>query len=337
MLEECKRVEKLGLMYLNIHPGSTTRKCTKEESIKRIASAINHIHSHTSYMTIVLENTAGGGGTIGVDFRELKSIIDAVENKDRIGVCIDTCHAFASGIDLTKKNGVEKMVKDFDEVIGLKYLKAMHLNDSTGGLGSNRDVHQPLGEGQLGLDTFRQIMNCDALRGIPLILETPWGQNEYGPNHGWAKEIKLLRSYVGVKEIEQKKTGIAKLFDKKKTVKEEKPKEEKKEKTAKKEKVEKKGTKKINSTQIHGVFVQQRIHFFELLLFLVTGGGLRFCEDEVDFTVKKESIRLCLHLSFAFSNRSIYEFTRSGLNPLSLTKNDRNPSLSILVNLIVTF
>ena len=243
MLEECKRVEKLGLMYLNIHPGSTTRKCTKEESIKRIASAINHIHSHTSYMTIVLENTAGGGGTIGVDFRELKSIIDAVENKDRIGVCIDTCHAFASGIDLTKKNGVEKMVKDFDEVIGLKYLKAMHLNDSTGGLGSNRDVHQPLGEGQLGLDTFRQIMNCDALRGIPLILETPWGQNEYGPNHGWAKEIKLLRSYVGVKEIEQKKTGIAKLFDKKKTVK-----EEKKEKTSKKEKVEKKGTKKINST-----------------------------------------------------------------------------------------
>lgn len=248
MLEECKRVEKLGLMYLNIHPGSTTRKCTKEESIKRIASAINHIHSHTSYMTIVLENTAGGGGTIGVDFRELKSIIDAVENKDRIGVCIDTCHAFASGIDLTKKNGVEKMVKDFDEVIGLKYLKAMHLNDSTGGLGSNRDVHQPLGEGQLGLDAFRQIMNCDALRGIPLILETPWGQNEYGPNHGWAKEIKLLRSYVGVKEIEQKKTGIAKLFDKKKTVKEEKPKEEKKEKTSKKEKVEKKGTKKINST-----------------------------------------------------------------------------------------
>ena len=92
-------------------------------------------------------------------------------------------------------------------------------------------------------------MNCDALRGIPLILETPWGQNEYGPNHGWAKEIKLLRSYVGVKEVEQKKTGIAKLFDKKKSVKEENVKEEKKEKTSKKEKVEKKGIEKSKSAK----------------------------------------------------------------------------------------
>lgn len=249
MLEECKRVEQLGLKYLNIHPGSTAKKCTKEESIGRIAAAINYIHSHTSYMTIVLENTAGGGGTVGVDFKELKSIIDRVENKDRIGVCIDTCHAFASGIDLAGKNGVEKMVKNFDEVIGLKYLKAMHLNDSTGGLGSNRDVHKPIGEGQLGLDAFRQIMNCDAFRGIPLILETPWGSDEYGPNNGWAKEIKLLLGLGGMKEVEKKKTGIAKLFDQKKSaknatkgnqVKGETKEEEKKETVTKKAKAEKK-------------------------------------------------------------------------------------------------
>lgn len=197
MLQECQRVEKLGLCYLNVHPGSTAGKCTKEESISRIAKAINMIHSKTEYMTIVLENTAGGGGTVGVDFKELKSIIDRVENKNRIGVCIDTCHAFASGINITTKNGVEKMVKEFDEVIGLKYLKAMHLNDSTGGLGSNRDVHKPIGEGEIGLDAFRQIMNCDKLRGIPMILETPHkDQLEYNMEHGWAKEIKLLQGLI---------------------------------------------------------------------------------------------------------------------------------------------
>ena len=196
MLQECQRVEKLGLCYLNVHPGSTAKKCTKEESIDRIAKAINMIHSKTKYMTIVLENTAGGGGTIGVDFKELKSIIDKVDNKERIGICIDTCHAFASGINISLRTGVDKMVKQFDEIIGLKYLKAMHLNDSTGILGSNRDVHKPLGKGEIGLDAFRQIMNCDALRGIPLILETPHKEEEYDENHGWAKEIKLLYSLI---------------------------------------------------------------------------------------------------------------------------------------------
>lgn len=197
MYQECERVEKLGLCYLNVHPGSTAKKCTKEESIDQIAKAINLIHSKTKYMTIVLENTAGGGGTIGVDFKELKSIIDKIENKDRIGVCIDTCHAFASGINITSSTGIEKTVKEFDETIGLKYLKAMHLNDSTGGLGSNRDVHKPLGEGEIGLDAFRQIMNCDQLRGIPLILETPYkGEEVYGPEHGWAKEIKMLYGLI---------------------------------------------------------------------------------------------------------------------------------------------
>ena len=215
MLEECKRVEQLGLKYLNIHPGSTAKKCTKEESIKHIADAINYIHDHTSYMTIVLENTAGGGGTVGVNFKELKSIIDQVQKKDRIGVCIDTCHAFASGINIASKSGIATMLDNFDETLGLHYLKAMHLNDSTGILGSNRDVHKPLGEGEIGLDAFRQIMNEDRLRGIPLILETPWGDGSYDESNGWAKEIAMLRNLVGVEEVETKKKGIAKMFEKK--------------------------------------------------------------------------------------------------------------------------
>lgn len=201
MLGECRRVEELGLQYLNIHPGSTAKKCTKEESIEQIVKALNYIHQNTKYMTIVLENTAGGGGTVGVSFEELKSIIDKVENKERIGVCIDTCHAFASGMSIAVPDGVEKMVAKFDSVIGLRYLKAMHLNDSKGDLASNRDVHQPIGEGAIGLDCFRQIMNCDALRGIPLILETPHrNDEEYGPEHGWAKEIATLRGLIVGKE-----------------------------------------------------------------------------------------------------------------------------------------
>ena len=230
MLEECKRVELLGLTYLNVHPGSTAKKCTKEESIQRIAEAINYIHQNTSYMTIVLENTAGGGGTVGVDFKELKSIIDKIENKQRVGVCIDTCHAFASGINIASPTGIKRMVKDFDEVIGLSYLKAMHLNDSTGELSSNRDVHKPLGEGTIGWDAFRQIMNCDELRGIPLILETPWSSDEYGPDHGWAKEITKLHGLVGVEKVDTPKKGIALMFAKKGVKKgEKKEKKEKKE------------------------------------------------------------------------------------------------------------
>ena len=213
MLEECKRVEALGLKYLNVHPGSTSGKCSKEESIAQIAKAINFIHSQTSYMTIVLENTAGGGGTVGVDFTELRSIIDQVENKDRIGVCIDTCHAFASGMDLKKKNGIQSIVEEFDKVVGLSYLKAMHLNDSMGTKGSNTDRHDRIGYGHLGLDPFRQIMNCDALRGIPLILETPHSEDAaYGAEHPWAKEIVLLRGLEGKEEVEEINKGAIQSF-----------------------------------------------------------------------------------------------------------------------------
>lgn len=213
MLEECKRVEALGLKYLNVHPGSTSGKCSKEESIAQIAKAINFIHSQTSYMTIVLENTAGGGGTVGVDFTELRSIIDQVKNKDRIGVCLDTCHAFASGMDLKKKNGIQSIVEEFDKVIGLSYLKAMHLNDSMGTKGSNTDRHDRIGYGHLGLDPFRQIMNCDALRGIPLILETPHSEDAaYGAEHPWAKEIALLRGLEGKEEVEEINKGAIQSF-----------------------------------------------------------------------------------------------------------------------------
>ena len=219
MLEECKRVEALGLKYLNVHPGSTSGKCSKEESIAQIAKAINFIHSQTSYMTIVLENTAGAGGTVGVDFAELRSIIDQIENKSRIGVCLDTCHAFASGINIKRTNGIELMLEEFDKVIGLSYLKAMHLNDSMGTKGSNLDRHDRIGYGNLGLEPFRQILNCDKLRGIPLILETPLGEDAvYGENHPWAKEIEMLRGLEGKESVEEiKKGAISSFFSKKKS------------------------------------------------------------------------------------------------------------------------
>ena len=240
MLEECKRVEALGLKYLNVHPGSTSGKCSKEESIAQIAKAINFIHSQTSYMTIVLENTAGGGGTVGVNFTELRSIIDQVENKERIGVCIDTCHAFASGMDLKKKNGIQSIVDEFDKVIGLSYLKAMHLNDSMGTKGSNTDRHDRIGYGHLGLDPFRQIMNCDALRGIPLILETPHSEDAaYGAEHPWAKEIVLLRGLEGKEEVEEiNKGAIQSFFGKKRSKKAAKKKNEEEEKDGEEEEEE---------------------------------------------------------------------------------------------------
>ena len=247
MLEECKRVEALGLKYLNVHPGSTSGKFSKEESIAQIAKAINFIHSQTTYMTIVLENTAGGGGTVGVDFAELRSIIDQVENKSRIGVCIDTCHAFASGMDIKKKNGIQAMVEAFDKTIGLSYLKAMHLNDSMGAKGSNTDRHDRIGFGYLGLDPFRQIMNCDQLRGIPLILETPHSDEAaYGAEHPWAKEIALLRGLEGKEEVEEiNKGAIQSFFGKKGGKKAAKGKSEE----AKEAKKPKKGTKKAKKEE----------------------------------------------------------------------------------------
>jgi len=179
------RCEQLGLKLLNFHPGSSLKKVSEEECLTIIAESINITLDKTKSVCAVLENTAGQGSNLGYTFEQLAYIIDKVEDKDRIGVCIDTCHAFAAGYDLKSENGFQETFEHFDEVIGLKYLKGMHLNDSKKGQGSHVDRHEVLGKGELGIETFRRIMRDPRFDRMPLILETPDEEN-------WAEEIKML-------------------------------------------------------------------------------------------------------------------------------------------------
>lgn len=151
----------------------------------------------------VIENMCGSGNVIGSRFEDLKMIIDGVEDKSRVGVCIDTCHAFAAGHDLRTPEAFEKTMKRFDEIVGLKYLKAFHLNDSKAPFGSCRDLHANIGTGFLGLRAFHNLMNYEAVQGLPMVLETPI--EEKGADGKmvenkqiWADEIKLLESLVGM-------------------------------------------------------------------------------------------------------------------------------------------
>lgn len=186
-LDEINRCEQLGLDRLNFHPGSHLNKISEDECLAKIAESINISLEKTKGVIAVIENTAGQGTNLGFSFYQLKKIIDQVEDKSRVGVCIDTAHAYSAGYDLKTKAGFEKVFQEFDEVIGFKYLKGMHLNDSKKDFGSKVDRHDSLGKGMLGLEVFECIMNDDRFNGIPLILETP---NE----ELWADEIKLLKS-----------------------------------------------------------------------------------------------------------------------------------------------
>lgn len=186
-LDEMQRCEKLGLDRLNFHPGSHLNQISEEQCLKTIAESINISLGKTKGVIAVIENTAGQGTNLGFSFYQLKQIIDQVEDKTRVGVCIDTAHAYSAGYDIKTKAGFEKVFQEFDEVIGFEYLKGMHLNDSKKEYGSKVDRHDSLGKGTLGLDVFECIMNDDRFNNIPLILETP---NE----ELWAEEIKLLKS-----------------------------------------------------------------------------------------------------------------------------------------------
>lgn len=188
-IDEMQRCEQLGIKLLNFHPGSHLGKITPEESLNRIAESINIALEKTREVTAVIENTAGQGTNLGFEFEQLAYIIAKVEDKNRVGVCFDTCHGFVAGFDIKNLDGYEATFHLFDQVIGLKYLKAMHLNDAKKGLGSKVDRHESLGKGELGLDTFKWIMNDPRFDEIPLILETP---NE----EIWAEEINLLYSLV---------------------------------------------------------------------------------------------------------------------------------------------
>lgn len=187
-LDDLQRCEQLGLELYNFHPGSTVGQATKEESIALIAECINNAHKATKYITIVIENMAGSGNVIGSQFSELKGIIDHVEDKTRVGVCLDTCHAFAAGYDISTKDGWDATLAAFDTEVGLSYLKGLHLNDSKAALGSKKDRHENIGLGHLGISTFRHIVSDPRTQDIPLILETP----TFEATEIWTKEISAL-------------------------------------------------------------------------------------------------------------------------------------------------
>lgn len=186
-LDEFRRCEQLGLSMLNFHPGSHLNRISAEESLDTIAESINRALDITAGVKAVIENTAGQGSNLGYSFEQIAHIIDRVEDKSRVGVCIDTCHAYSAGYDLLSPDGYEKTWRDFDSIIGLQYLSAMHINDTKRELGSRIDRHESIGKGKLGLEAFRLIMNDPRLNGIPLILETPDPEI-------WKQEIELLYS-----------------------------------------------------------------------------------------------------------------------------------------------
>lgn len=186
-LDEMQRCEQLGLTMLNFHPGSHLKLMPVDDCLDLIADSINIVLGKTTGVKAVIENTAGQGSNLGYSFAQIARIIDRVDDKTRVGVCIDSCHAFAAGYDLSTPEGYEATWKEFDETIGLAYLSAMHLNDTKKGLGSKVDRHESLGKGVLGSAFFSMLMKDTRMDNIPLILETP---NE----ELWAEEIAWLYS-----------------------------------------------------------------------------------------------------------------------------------------------
>ena len=188
-MDELQRCEQLGLKLLNFHPGSHLRKMEIDDCLDRIAESINVCLGESAGVMAVIENTAGQGSNLGFSFAQIARIIDGVEDKERVGVCIDSCHAFAAGYDLANREGYESMWREFDETIGLKYLSGMHINDSKKGLGSKVDRHESVGKGMIGEEFFKMMMNDPRLDNIPLILETP-------NDEIWPDEIAWLYSLV---------------------------------------------------------------------------------------------------------------------------------------------
>lgn len=187
-VDEMARVRQLGLDRLNFHPGSHLKKIDEAGCIKRIAESINLAHKEVEGVCAVIENTAGQGTNMGYCFEHLRDIIDLVEDKSRVGVCLDTCHTFTAGYDLRTAGACEVTFARFDELVGFSYLKGMHLNDSKPELGKRVDRHASIGQGHLGLDVFRYIMNDPRFEEIPMVLETP-------DDSIWTDELVLLRSF----------------------------------------------------------------------------------------------------------------------------------------------
>ena len=186
-LDEMQRCEQLGLTLLNFHPGSHLKAIGVEECLNNVAESINMALEQTNGVTAVIENTAGQGSNVGFEFEHLAYIISRVKDKDRVGVCIDTCHAFAGGYDLV--NNFDDVWEQFEKTIGFRFLKGMHLNDAKKEVNSRVDRHESLGKGTIGALVFERIIKDGRFDGIPLILETP-------DESIWEQEISWLKSFV---------------------------------------------------------------------------------------------------------------------------------------------
>ena len=187
--DEMLRTEQLGLSLLNFHPGSHLNAISIDECLLRISESLNFALAKTHGVTAVIENTAGQGSNLGFSFAQLSQIIDKVEDKSRVGICIDTCHTYSAGYDLKTESGYLQTWREFDEVVGAKYLRAIHLNDTTKEFSSHVDRHANLGLGLLGKELFMRMMRDPRFDGMPIILETP-------DTDKWAEEIAWLKKQI---------------------------------------------------------------------------------------------------------------------------------------------
>ena len=182
--DDLKRMEATPGNYYNFHPGSHVGQGI-ELGIQKIAEVLNAVLTEEQTTTVLLETMAGKGSEVGSHFQELRAIMDLVEKRDKLGICLDTCHVWDGGYDIV--NDLDGVLTEFDRIIGLDHLKAIHLNDSLNPLGSHKDRHARIGEGQMGLDALVRVIRHPALEGKPFILETP------NDDEGWTREIALLR------------------------------------------------------------------------------------------------------------------------------------------------
>lgn len=188
-VDDLKRCNELGIRLYNLHPGSDTKKLGIKAALNLIAENLNKAMREVPNVIILIENMAGQGNVCGKTFEELKEIIDGIENKDRIGVTLDTCHMFCAGYDIRTPESFEEIMKEFDRKVGLRYLKAMHLNDSMNGFNTKKDRHESIGMGKIGTSAFQYIMNSEYFEDMPMILETP------NPKK-YAEELALLKSFI---------------------------------------------------------------------------------------------------------------------------------------------
>ena len=186
-IDEVRRCELLGLDKLNFHPGSHLKQFSEEECLRTISDSMNEVLRQTQNVTLVVENTAGQGSNLGYKMEHLSFLMENSIDKERVGVCIDTCHLFTSGYDIRDEQSYKQTFEKFDTIVGFKYLKGLHLNDSKPDLGKRVDRHDSLGRGKLGLEPFRLMMNDARFNDIPLVLETI-------DDSLWAQEIALLYS-----------------------------------------------------------------------------------------------------------------------------------------------